>query len=123
MVRKRPFGAPCGAFGGTHGAVGALRMAGMPGRAGHDDKGSWRVGRVQGAWRAGRYRRRGVPEGDDLEGFKEEIWCQNDENYQIEGGEYLFYIFIKEKIVNLLTFYGYGSGSWIGAVRDQELKG
>ena len=72
-------------------------MAGMPGRAGHDDKGAWRVERVQGAWSAGRYRRRGVPEGDDLEGFKEEIWCQNDENYQIEGGEYLLYIFIKKK--------------------------
>ena len=85
MVRKRPVSAACGAFGGTHGAVGALRMAGMPGRAGHDDKGAWSAGRV------------GVPEGDDLEGFKEEIWCQNDENYQIEGGEYLFYIFIKKK--------------------------
>ena len=62
----------------------------------------------------------GVPEGDDWEGLKEEIWCQNDKYYQIEGGEYLFYIFYKEKIVNLLNFNGYGCGSWIGAVRDQE---
>jgi len=66
MVRKRPVGAPCGAFGGTHGAVGALRMAGMPGRAGHDGK---------GAWSAGRYRRRGVQEGTGgVAGRKGMIW-------------------------------------------------